>query len=122
MYRPRAALMPSLFPSEKPLLVGSEARWAEFEKKDHVMVTKKKGTGDVVIDARPCVRSWKLNQDQLTLDIRFGPGRTLKPERIMQAVLGLEDAQVEMGPLNPRLKVKRLKFYLEKDNGELLEP
>lgn len=107
---------------DTPLLAGTDSRWSEFEKKDHVMVTKKKGNGDVVVDARACVRSWKLDHDRLLLDIRFGPGRTLKPERIMQSVLGLDDAQVEMGPANPTLKVKRLKFYLEKDNGELLEP
>ena len=105
-----------------PLLVGSAGRWENFEKQDHVMVVKKKESGDVVIDARACVRSWKLENDTLYLDIRFGPGRTMKPERIMQAVLGLADAQVEMGPVNPSLKVKRLKFYLEKENGELVEP
>lgn len=105
-----------------PLLSGTETKWAQFEKEKNVMVTKKKESGDVVIDARACVRSLKLEGDRLMLDIRFGPGRTLKPERIMQAVLGLDDAQVEMGLANPTLKVKRLKFYLEKDTGELLEP
>ncbi|MCG3204227.1 MAG: hypothetical protein KCHDKBKB_00937 [Elusimicrobia bacterium] len=105
-----------------PLLVGSDHKWKDFDNQKHFMVTKKKESGDVVIDAKACVRSWKLDHDHLMLDIRFGPGRTLKPERIMQAVLGLSDAQVEMGPNNPSLKVKRIKFYLEKDNGSLLEP
>lgn len=105
-----------------PLLAGSAAKWEEFSKQAHVMVTKKKAAGDVVVDARACVRSWTLENDRLVLDIRFGPGRTLKPERIMQAVLGLEDAQVEMGTANPSLKVKRLKLNFEKDNGEIVEP
>lgn len=105
-----------------PLLVGSGPKWEDFAKQVHFMVTKKKESGDVVVDARPCVRAWSLDNDRLTLDIRFGPGRTLKPERIMQAVLGLEDAQTEMGPANPTLKVKRLKMQFEKDSGEVTEP
>ncbi len=105
-----------------PLLAGTEDKWNAFSAQEHFLVVKKKESGDVVIDARPCVRQWQLEGDRLLLDIRFGPGRTLKPERIMQAVLGLEDAQVQMGAANPTLKVKRQKLYLEKDNGDLIEP
>lgn len=105
-----------------PLLAGSKPKWDDFSKQERFMVTKKKESGDVVVDARPCVRAWSLENDRLLLDIRFGPGRTLKPERIMQAVLGLDDLQVEMGTANPSLKVKRLKLNFEKDNGEIVEP
>ncbi len=105
-----------------PLITGTANKWENFMKQENFMVTKKKGNGDVVVDARPCVRSYTLDGEKLLLDIRFGPGRTLKPERIMQAVLGLDDGQVEMGAANPTLKVKRLKLYFEKDSGELVEP
>ncbi len=105
-----------------PQLAGTEGKWEDFSKQQHVMVTKKKESGDVVIDVRACVRAWKLEGDRLMLDIRFGPGRTLKPERIVQAVCGWDDAQVEMGVPTQSLRVKRLKLYLEKTDGQLVEP
>jgi hypothetical protein len=105
-----------------PYLEGTREHWENFSKKDHVMVVKKKSDREEVIDARACVKSWTLDQDRLLLDIRFGPGRTLKPERILQAVCGFDDAQVEMGTPTSTLRVKRLKLFLEKNTGELVEP
>jgi radical SAM-linked protein len=105
-----------------PLLAGSEEKWKKFEASERFMVVKKKADREEVIDARACVKSWALNGDTLDIVVRFGPGRTLKPERIVQAVCGLSDAEIEMGGPDCRVRVKRMQFYLEKQGGELVEP
>src|SRR5205807_6635586 len=58
--------------------------------------------------------SWALEGDKLKLELRFAPGRTLKPERIIQAVCGLPDEQVEMGGPSCVLRVKRAQLFFEK--------
>ncbi len=105
-----------------PLLSGTEEKWKKFSESERFMVIKKKADREEVIDARACVKSWSLNGDTLEIVIRFGPGRTLKPERIAQAVCGLSDAEIEMGGPECRVRVKREQFYLEKAGGELVEP
>lgn len=104
-----------------PLLLGREADWEKLWSEKCFIVTKKKESGDVAIDARPLVRSWKLNADELELVLRFGPGRTLKPERIIQAICNLSDDDVAMGAPTCKCKVKRTNMYFEKQTGELAE-
>lgn len=104
-----------------PLLNGTEDAWGQFWKASCFMVTKKKQDGDVAVDARPIVRSWKLEGDVLELFLRFGPGRTLKPEKIIQAVCHLNDEQIEMGVPTSSFKIKRVQMYFEKQNGDLAE-
>jgi radical SAM-linked protein len=103
------------------LLVGKESDWEKFWSEKCFIVTKKKESGDVAIDARPLVKSWKLTGDQLELVLRFGPGRTLKPERILQSVCNLSDDDVAMGTPTSKCLVKRTNMYFEKQNGELAE-
>jgi radical SAM-linked protein len=105
-----------------PLLQDTRDQWERFWAESHFPVTKKKADGNVVVDARLCVKEWKLEQNNLMLTLRFGPGRTLKPEKIIQAVCGLSDEQVIMGGESSLLRVKRLQLYFEKANGELVEP
>jgi radical SAM-linked protein len=105
-----------------PLLAGTEPKWAHFWSQPNYIVTKKKESGDVAIDARACVVSWKLEGDILNLMLRFGPGRTLKPERIIQAVCGLEESQVDIGAATSPLRVKRKQLYMERQDGSFVEP
>lgn len=105
-----------------PLLAGTEGKWKAFDSSERFMVVKKKADREEVIDARACVKSWSLSGEKLDIVVRFGPGRTLKPERIVQAVCGLTDADIEMGGPACRVRVKRLQFFLEKQGGELVEP
>lgn len=105
-----------------PLLNGTTPEWDKFWAEKNFLVTKKKEDRDVVIDARPLVRSWILSNEKLELMLRFGPGRTLKPERLIQAVLGLTDDQVRMGTPTCVLEIKRRQLYFEKSNGDLFEP
>jgi radical SAM-linked protein len=103
-------------------LQGSEPLWEKFWKETHFMVIKKKSDREIAIDARSCVKSWKLSSDTLEMVVRFGPGRSLKPERIVQAVLGLTDEEAAMGTPACLLKIKKTQMFLEKQNGELVEP
>ena len=103
-----------------PLLRDSRAAWERFWAATEFVVVKKKADREVAIEARSLVRSWSLEDETLILFLRFGPGRTLKPERLVQAVCGLPDEACAVGTPTGRLQVKRLEFYLEKDNGELL--
>ena len=105
-----------------PLLLGTEDKWRAFAAADRYMIVKKKQDREEVIDARALVKSWKLEGDSLEMILRFGPGRTLKPERIAANVCGLTDAQVDMGGPECQMRVRRLQLYLEKQTGELVEP
>lgn len=107
---------------KSPLLMGTEGKWTDFWSRENFPVIKKKADIDVVVDARACVCSYALKGDHLELLLRFGPGRTLKPERIAHAVCGWDEEQASVGPQNTTLHVKRLQLYLEKENGELIEP
>jgi hypothetical protein len=110
------------FEVRSPLLVGTEPKWNHFWSQPHFIVLKKKESGDVAIDARACVVSWKLDHDTLELMLRFGPGRTLKPERIIQAVCGLEETQVDIATVDAPLRVKRKQLYMERQDGSFVEP
>jgi len=105
-----------------PLFVGTEEKWKQFAASERFMVIKKKADREEVIDARACVKTWTLEGENLDIVVRFGPGRTLKPERIAQAVCGLTDADIEMGGPECKVRVKRVQFFLEKQGGELVEP
>lgn len=104
------------------LLIGTKNKWDEFFGKTSFIVVKKKGSGDVLIDARPLVRDYCLVDSKIQLSLRFGPGKTLKPERIIQAVCGWPETAVEMGSPTCALTVRRKQFFLEKETGELIEP
>jgi radical SAM-linked protein len=105
-----------------PDLRGTDAAWQSFAAVKEFPVVKKKQDREEIIDARQCVRSWSLNGDTLDLEIRFGPGRTLKPERIVQAVCQFNDEQADASRPESVLRVKRTQLFMEKTTGELSEP
>jgi radical SAM-linked protein len=107
---------------QSPLLAGTKEKWEAFWAAQAFPIIKKKQDREEVIDARALVKSWALEGETLELVLRFGPGRTLKAEKIAQAVCGLADGQVEMGGAECQMKVRRLQLYLEKQGGELIEP
>lgn len=103
-----------------PLLEPCLDKWKQFEAASAFPVVKKKGDRDVVMDARPLVKSWALNGQTLELQLRFGPGRTIKPERLAQAVCGLPEEAFAVGTPTSQVNVKRLEFFFEKNTGELI--
>jgi len=98
-----------------PGLEATSAAWEAFEKSERFPVVKKKEDREVIIDARPLLRSWKLEGPQLELTLRFGPGKTLKPERLIQAVCKWPEASVDW-------RIVRTHLFFEKQSGELVEP
>lgn len=105
---------------ESELLAEGRPKWEAFEAATSFPVIKKKEDREVVIDARPLVKKWSIDGNAVEIHLRFGPGRTLKPERVLQAVLGLSDESCAVGTPTCQIRVKRLAFYFEKDNGEQL--
>lgn len=105
-----------------PFLSGTEGRWQAFWAAETFPVVKKKQDREETVDARACVRAWRLEGETLHLQVRFGPGRTLKPERIAQAVCGAPDEAVALGVPGATLRVLRERMALEKSDGTLLEP
>lgn len=103
------------------LFEGKKMLWDNFWRETSHIIVKKKGSGDVAIDARPLVRQWGLVDNKLELVLRFGPGKTLKPERIAQDICQLSDDVVAMGTDTCQMEICRTNMYLEKQNGELAE-
>jgi radical SAM-linked protein len=112
----------ALYQIAAPQLAGSEAKWEAFDKQAQFIVVKKKADRDVLIDAKPIVRSWKLQGNQMDLCLRFGPGRTLKPEKIIQAVCGLTDEECAVSLPTSNWRISRAQLFFEKQSGELVEP
>lgn len=116
------ALNLGVYRVRSPLLRDSASAWENFWRQERWPVVKKKENQDVVVDARACVREWRLEGEDVTLHVRFGPGRTLKPERIVQNVCGLTPEQSDVSLSGSPVSVRRLELYFEKENGELVLP
>lgn len=116
------ALNAAAYQIHVPLLEGTEEKWAQFEKSQNFMVTKKKEDRDVIVDVRPLVKAWKLTGSQLELTLRFGPGRTVKPEKLIQAVCGLTDEACDVAAPSSAWRILRTQLFFEKQGGELTEP
>ena len=83
-----------------------------------VVKTKPAGTQEC-IDARPLIISMALCAPQtLHMVLRFGPGRTLKPERIVCHWLGIDAQSAAAGGLT----VLRKQLYWESSEGVLHTP
>jgi len=106
---------------KSPLLVGTQAKWEFFWEKKEYKVKKVKEDREEWIDARQCVKAWKLKEDRLNLQVRVGPRRTLKPERIIQAVCELDESQVVMGSSLENFKIVRTRLCLEKSDGRTID-
>ncbi|MFN0117544.1 MAG: TIGR03936 family radical SAM-associated protein [Elusimicrobiota bacterium] len=112
----------ALYEIQSDFLLNSHEKWENFWKQDSYFVIKKKKEQEVKIDARERVISWDLQGSVLMLTLRFGPGKTLKPEKIIQSLYQLEDSQIIPGSASTSLRVCRKQLYFEKKNGELLAP
>jgi radical SAM-linked protein len=93
----------------------SENSIGEFLRRDSIPIEKVKGGGSriEIVDAKPLIREMSLaGPDRLSLVLRFGPKRTLKPESILREWLG---------PRAPaEVFVVRLALLAETRGGELL--
>ncbi|OVE77577.1 hypothetical protein BVX98_02320 [bacterium F11] len=102
------------------LLIETKGHWDSFWEKKVFEVKKKKSDREEIIEARSLVRSWTLSKNDLELVLRFGPGRTLKPERIIQAICGFSDEEIDVSRSDSQFRICRTKLCFEKENGDLI--
>lgn len=96
------------FPDDAP------RRLDEFLARREIVVEKIKEAGVERVDARPLIVRMKLDgPGRLSLVLRFGPKRTLKPEAIVREWLGA----LPEGAL-----IRRNGLYSETSAGELMTP
>lgn len=93
-----------------------EAKAAAFQSRPACVIAKKKGDRVEMIDAKPLVREMVFDGDRARLLMRFGPGKNLKPERVLQHILELTEEQMNL------LSVTRLALYAELPGGRLALP
>ncbi|HOW28374.1 MAG TPA: TIGR03936 family radical SAM-associated protein [Elusimicrobiota bacterium] len=88
----------------------------QFKKNPHVRVTKKKKEKEESIDVGDLLKEFEWDDQKIRMVLRFGPGRTLRPEHILKTVLSLTDDQTRS------LKIHRQALFSEQADGQLWEP
>jgi len=120
--------VPLFFPSLEELLsvalyriIGIDAsvaipRLSARLQEPHFQVPRKTDVVDQVIDARDLIRTMEPDPGGMLMTLRFGPRKTLKPERILQTACQLDEKDVQ------DLRVCRAALYIERSDGTLVEP
>ncbi|MDR3195955.1 MAG: TIGR03960 family B12-binding radical SAM protein [Endomicrobium sp.] len=89
---------------------------AEFLTRDSIIIEKvKKGKG-ITVDAKPLIRNFTSENDALKLQIRFGSGKTVKPEAVLNELL---ENKENYGRI---YDIERTNLYIETKKGELFLP
>jgi radical SAM family uncharacterized protein/radical SAM-linked protein len=94
----------------------SDRRINEFLAQDSIIVEKvKKGKAEK-IEVKPLIRQLKVENGGLILQLRFGPKKTVKPEKVVQLLAGLNDEEIKL------LNITKTKLFIEKKDGSIVEP
>jgi len=88
----------------------------DFLLQSSIVVEKTKKYRVVEIDAKPLIKSFKNENGILKLQLRFGRGGFVKPEMILEKLLGEQERRRVM------YAVERTNLYVEMENGEMREP
>jgi len=80
------------------------------------MVKKKRGDDLISIDAKPLIRALGTAERKVHLELRLGPKRTLKPEKILETLFHLTVEETNA------LTICRIMLYGEKPNGDVIGP
>jgi radical SAM family uncharacterized protein/radical SAM-linked protein len=117
--------VPVFFPSLDSLLnvasyeIGApvtEEQIRQFLARPEIIIEKKKENRVERIDARPLIRELKATPSGCFLQLRFGPKKTIKPEKILQELLGMSEQDVKNVP------IARTALLIEKRDGGVSEP
>ncbi|MDR2616563.1 MAG: TIGR03960 family B12-binding radical SAM protein [Endomicrobium sp.] len=118
--------MPLLFPSIDRLvnvseykikdIIVSQKEIDEFLLQDEIVVIKQKKDKIIRIDAKPLIRLLKIESGDLILQLRFGSGKTVKPEMVLEKLLKLKTGEFKV------YSIKRTALYIETSNGTMYEP
>jgi radical SAM-linked protein len=88
----------------------------EFLSLDSIIVQKQKKEKIVEIDAKPLIRQLYMKEGSLIMQLRFGNGKTVKPEMILKKLLENQENYAKI------YNVEKIKLYIEGSNGEIYEP
>jgi radical SAM family uncharacterized protein/radical SAM-linked protein len=87
-----------------------------FLSQDKILIKKTKKDKVVEIDAKPLIRFFQNDGGILKLQLRFGSGKTLKPELILQKMLENQENFARM------YIVERTELYIETKSGQIYKP
>ena len=87
-----------------------------FLSADSIIVEKIKKGKTVEIDAKPLIKTLRNEGGGLLIRLRFGEGKTVKPEMILIKLLENQENYAKI------YEIERNKLYIETSNGELYEP
>jgi len=120
-----AKKIPVFFPSIDSLLnvatywigtAAEEEKLKSFLSLPEIIVEKVKEGKTIRIDAKPLIRQLVNRDGGLYLEIRFGPKKNVKPEKLAQQLMGLTEEQTKL------VQICRLGFLIEKKDGTISEP
>lgn len=94
----------------------SDDQLRHFLAQPEIIVDKKKENRIERIDVRPLIRELRKEPYGCFLQLRFGPKKTVKPERIVQLLLGIGESESKNIPIN------RTDLLIEKRDGGISEP
>ncbi|WP_158409032.1 TIGR03960 family B12-binding radical SAM protein [Endomicrobium proavitum] len=94
----------------------SQQELDEFLSQDKIIIVKNKKGKDIEIDAKPLIVSFKSEGGGLKLLLKFGNGKTVKPESILAKLL---ENNKNYGTM---YLVARTNLYVQASNGNLYIP
>ncbi|MDR2399162.1 MAG: TIGR03960 family B12-binding radical SAM protein [Endomicrobium sp.] len=83
---------------------------------DSIIIEKIKNDKVIPVDAKPLIREFTSKNGVLKLHLRFGRGKTVKPEMILKKLLENKENYGTM------YKIERTNLYIETKKGELFLP
>jgi radical SAM-linked protein len=87
-----------------------------FLSQDRILIKKTKKDKVVEIDVKPLIRFFQNEGGILKLQLRFGSGKTLKPELILQKMLENQENFARI------CVVERTELYVETKSGQIYKP
>jgi radical SAM family uncharacterized protein/radical SAM-linked protein len=89
----------------------------KFLSQEKIMIEKTKKNGKTIMDIKPLIKDIKLlDSSTIKIQLRVGPNNNIKPEKVVQAMCGLNDVETK------QLNINRVKLCIEKQNGSISEP
>lgn len=93
-----------------------EQKITELLAKTEIIVEKRKKDRIENIDIRPLIKQLKNDNGLLFLQLKYGPKKNIKPEKIIQQLTGLSENDVKLVIIN------RTELLIEKNDGSITEP
>jgi len=93
----------------------SQEKIDKFLFQDSIIVERTKDSKTSKIDAKPLIKSFNNENGILKLQLRFGGGGYVKPEVVLEKLLG-ENQE------NCKYEIERTNLYIETKNGQIHEP